>query len=68
ASLISIYYYLKPVVAMWFREPKSTFELIPGAWGVQFSVAICGIATIALGLFPDWLVNLSKLSVRAILG
>lgn len=68
ASLISIYYYLRPVVAMWFKEPGGSFELIPASWGVQFTVAICGIATVALGLFPDWLVDLSKLSVRAILG
>ncbi|MEE2883960.1 MAG: NADH-quinone oxidoreductase subunit N [Planctomycetota bacterium] len=68
ASLISVYYYLRPVVAMWFREPRSSFDLIPASWGVQFTVAICGFATIALGLFPDWLVNLSKMSVSAILG
>lgn len=68
ASLISVYYYLRPIVAMWFREPQSSFDLIPASWGVQFTVAVCGIATIALGLFPDWLVNLSKLSVQAILG
>ena len=68
ASLISIYYYLRPVVAMWFKEPSTSFDLIPASWGVQFTVAVCAIATVALGLFPDWLVNLSKLSVHAILG
>lgn len=67
-SLISIYYYLRPVVAMWFKEPKDSFDLIPASWGVQFSVVVCGFATIALGLFPGWLVDLSKQSVRAILG
>ncbi len=68
ASLISVYYYLKPVVAMWFREPNSSFELVPSPWGVLFTVALCGIATISLGIFPGWLVQLSRLSVEAILG
>ncbi len=68
ASLISVYYYLKPVVAMWFREPHSSFELVPSPWGVLFTVALCGIATISLGIFPGWLVDLSRLSVEAILG
>ncbi len=67
-SLVSVYYYLKPIVAMWFRDPRSSFDLIPAPWGVQFTVGVCGIATIAVGLFPDWLVDLSRISVKAILG
>jgi len=55
-------------VAMWFREPNSSFELVPSPWGVLFTVALCGIATISLGIFPGWLVQLSRLSVEAILG
>ncbi|MBT5739403.1 MAG: NADH-quinone oxidoreductase subunit N [Planctomycetes bacterium] len=67
-SLISVYYYLRPVVSMWFREPKSSFELVPASWGITFTVALCGFATICFGLFPDWLIDLSKRSVEAILG
>ncbi|MBC8260454.1 MAG: NADH-quinone oxidoreductase subunit N [Planctomycetia bacterium] len=67
-SLVSVYYYLRPVVAMWFRDPRSSFDLIPAPWGVQFTVGVCGIATIFVGLFPDWLVELSRISVETILG
>ena len=67
-TLISVYYYLRPVVAMWFREPRSSFDLVPAPWGVIFTVAVCAIATVSIGIFPGWLVNLSRLSVETILG
>jgi NADH-quinone oxidoreductase subunit N len=68
SSLISVYFYLRPVVSMWFREPKSSFELVSASWGITFTVAVCGIATICFGLFPNWLIDLSKRSVEAISG
>ena len=67
-SLVSVYYYLRPIVAMWFRDPRSSFDLIPAPWGVQFTVGACAIATIVFGIFPDWLVELSRISVETILG
>ena len=67
-SLVSVYYYLRPIVAMWFRDPRSSFDLIPAPWGVQFTVGTCGIATIVFGIFPDWLIELSRISVETILG
>jgi NADH-quinone oxidoreductase subunit N len=53
ASLVSVYYYLRIPVAMYMREPgeeKPRAELSSGEWAV---LAICGVAVILLGIFPN---------------
>jgi NADH-quinone oxidoreductase subunit N len=53
ASLVSVFYYLRVPVAMYMREPgeeKPRTELSSGEWAV---LAICAVAVILLGIFPN---------------
>jgi NADH-quinone oxidoreductase subunit N len=53
ASLVSVFFYLRLPVAMYMREPreeKPRAELASGEWVV---LAICGVAVIVLGVFPN---------------
>jgi NADH-quinone oxidoreductase subunit N len=59
ASLVSMYYYLRVVVAMYMREPVATDE--KPAFSIGLAVALAALATVALGLQPalffDWAVR-----------
>ena len=53
ASLVSVFYYLRLPVAMYMREPgdeKPRAELSSGEWAV---LAICAVAVLVLGIFPN---------------
>ncbi|KAF0246062.1 MAG: NADH-quinone oxidoreductase subunit [Planctomycetota bacterium] len=60
ASIVSAYYYLKIVVAMYMRDPEKGEEFPRGddRWGAILGLALASIATVALGLCPakviDW--------------
>lgn len=59
ASAVSVYYYLRVIVAMYFIEPAAGFV------DPKFSlthpsgslIAICGVLVVALGIFPSSLYN-----------
>ena len=56
ASLVSMYYYLRVVVAMYMREPVATDEKPDRSVGL--AIALAALATILLGvnpaLFVEW--------------
>ncbi|MEX0736899.1 MAG: proton-conducting transporter membrane subunit, partial [Bacteroidota bacterium] len=58
-SVVSVYYYLRLVMMMYFRDGKATVEeRIPG-----FALAVIGAAAvlvILLGLYPSLIVDLTK--------
>lgn len=62
ASLMSIYYYLRVVVYMFMYEGDSAMEVevAPSASAV---VLICSLLIIWFGLFPSWLLNVSRMAV-----
>jgi NADH-quinone oxidoreductase subunit N len=54
-SLISVYYYLRPVVAMYMRSPSTEEEVVlPGVITPVFLLLL--IVTLGLGVFPMVLV------------
>jgi NADH-quinone oxidoreductase subunit N len=59
ASLVSLFYYLRVVVAMFMRDPITTDERPERSVGLV--VALAAIATVLLGIFPstlwDWAVR-----------
>ncbi len=56
-SAISAYYYLRIVVAMYFGDGEQISERT--SWmGLNVSVAIAAIATVAIGLYPTFWTNL----------
>jgi NADH-quinone oxidoreductase subunit N len=55
-SVISIYYYLRVVVAMYFRDPLRPHEAFPSA-SMRFALVVTAIAVVALGIFPGAVVG-----------
>jgi NADH-quinone oxidoreductase subunit N len=67
-SMLSAYYYLKVVVAMYMREPAKDegFRLGEGRWGAALGLAVAAAATIAMGVFPARVVEWSLNGIEAL--
>ena len=56
-SAISIYYYLRIVTAMYFREATQPFAPIRSP-GLLFVMAICPLVILEMGIMPGWWLKL----------
>lgn len=56
-SAISIYYYLRIVTAMYFKEATTPFKPMRSA-GLVFVLAVCPLVVLELGLMPGWWLKL----------
>ncbi|MGE0549977.1 MAG: NADH-quinone oxidoreductase subunit N [Kofleriaceae bacterium] len=56
-SAISIYYYLRIVTAMYFREATQPI-ITPRAAGTAFVIAFCPLLILEMGLMPGWWLRL----------
>ncbi|HEX4423688.1 MAG TPA: NADH-quinone oxidoreductase subunit N [Kofleriaceae bacterium] len=56
-SAISIYYYLRIVTAMFFREANQPFAPTRSP-GLMFVIAACPIVVLELGILPGWWLHL----------
>jgi NADH-quinone oxidoreductase subunit N len=56
-SAISIYYYLRIVTAMYFREANQPFAPARSG-GLLFVIALCPLLVLELGLMPGWWLRL----------
>jgi NADH-quinone oxidoreductase subunit N len=64
-SAVSLYYYLRVVVFMWFKgEPTGSEPVISPAMGVLLAVTV--VATIAIGVYPRPLFDLADMSARTL--
>jgi NADH-quinone oxidoreductase subunit N len=64
-SAVSLYYYLRVVVFMWFKgEPTGSEPVISPAMGVLLAVTI--VATLAIGVYPRPLFDLAENSARTL--
>jgi NADH-quinone oxidoreductase subunit N len=64
-SAVSLYYYLRVVVFMWFKgEPTGSEPVISPAMSVLLAVTI--VATIAIGVYPRPLFDLAEMSARTL--
>jgi NADH-quinone oxidoreductase subunit N len=55
-SVVSVYYYLRIVVAMYFRDPSRPLEATEGAT-MRAGLLIAAIAVVLLGIFPTTFVE-----------
>ncbi len=60
ASLVSLYYYLRPVVIMFMSEEEAP-ALHPGGFAERTALLLCLAATLALGLLPGPLLDMIRL-------
>jgi len=66
-SVVSIYYYLRPVVAMYFSESQTTLSpLRSGA--VTTALVVAAVFVLLLGLVPGQYISWADLSLMAIVG
>lgn len=56
-SAISIYYYLRIVTAMYFREPNGTFTVTRSP-GLVFVIALMPLIVLEMGIMPGWWLKL----------
>jgi NADH-quinone oxidoreductase subunit N len=56
-SAISIYYYLRIVTAMYFREATQPIAPTRSA-GLLFVLAVCPLLVLELGIMPGWWLKL----------
>jgi NADH-quinone oxidoreductase subunit N len=63
-SVVSIYYYLRVVVAMYFRDPVRPHEPFPSA-SMRVALVVAVIAVLALGVFPGTLLEWAGGAVNA---
>lgn len=59
SSIISMYYYIGLILAMYFKEPK--VELKPEINFSFISIIFCALGTIFFGVFPQIIVNFTKI-------
>jgi NADH-quinone oxidoreductase subunit N len=55
-SAVSLYYYLRVVVAMYFRDPLRPHDPFPSA-SMRMALVLTAIAVVALGVFPGTVVG-----------
>ena len=67
-SMISAYYYLKIVVAMYMREPEKgeMFAKSEDRWGAALGIGIASAAIVLLGVCPSQLIEWANAAVRSI--
>jgi NADH-quinone oxidoreductase subunit N len=60
SSAIAAFYYLRIVVLMFFAEPPENAPTvtIPG-WTSSVALTVAVVATVGLGLFPQWVIDLA---------
>jgi NADH-quinone oxidoreductase subunit N len=66
-SVVSAYFYLKVIVAMWLREPTEG-ELVKTCPLVGTTVTASALGIVILGLMPSLMLALAEMSARGVIG
>ncbi len=62
-SAVSLYYYLRVMVFMYFKDPQEEFDWIQLKPGVTICVVLSVIAVLYLGILPGGVMSLAKLAL-----
>ncbi|MDD5189686.1 MAG: NADH-quinone oxidoreductase subunit N [Dehalococcoidales bacterium] len=62
-SVISAFYYLRVVKAMWFNEPAS-LEKVPSSGALRFSLLITTLGVLFMGIVPNLLLTFAEWAAR----
>jgi NADH-quinone oxidoreductase subunit N len=65
-SGIGAYYYLRIIVVMYMREARKTVPVTPVPFTLRLALAICILATLYLGLFPQNILQYTQDSAEAL--
>jgi NADH-quinone oxidoreductase subunit N len=65
-SVVSAYYYLRVVVAMYMRDPVGEDSWAPVSLASRLALAICVAVTLVLGIYPAPLLDLARAAARSL--
>jgi NADH-quinone oxidoreductase subunit N len=65
-AVISAFYYLRVVKAMYFDQPEDDSKVQPVSSGLNWGVSFVAIALLVLGLMPSSLIDLCYQSLQSI--
>ena len=66
-SAISMFYYLRVVVTMYFHEPEGTRQgPLPNGWQVRTAIFACVVASVLFGINADALINLCEMAANSL--
>jgi NADH-quinone oxidoreductase subunit N len=65
-SVVSAYYYLRVVVAMYMREPVGEDDWSPVSPAAALALAVSAALTLLLGIWPAPLLSLARLAARSL--
>ena len=67
-SLIGVYYYLRVVWVVYMKPPVSEteFEDNPERFALRFTVAVCTLATLVLGVFPFAVIDAARHAIETL--
>src|SRR5207302_5301732 len=55
-AVFGLYYYMRIANAMLMREPLEK-ELLPLSWGMRAALGVTAVATVFIGIFPNWFIE-----------
>jgi NADH-quinone oxidoreductase subunit N len=58
-SLISVYYYLRLVVLMYFRDGEADIDK-PVPLAAMVAVVVAAVLVLALGIYPSFIVEITR--------
>jgi NADH-quinone oxidoreductase subunit N len=64
ASVVSVYYYLRPVVAMYMQEPAGSPVEISRSGAAALALSLAALATLVMGIVPG---GFAEAAVRGVL-
>ncbi len=65
-SMFSVYYYLRVVWYMYFREPAEDRATLSPSWGIHFAIFASSIAVIVMGILPSGFFNAAAKGAMAL--
>jgi NADH-quinone oxidoreductase subunit N len=66
-SAIAAYYYLRVIVMMYMREPRGDVPCTPVPAATWLAIAVCGLATLYLGVLPGRVLDYATQSAQNLL-
>ena len=66
-SAISVFYYLRVVVVMFFEEPEEgRTGPLPSGWQVRFAILACLMVTLFMGVASDQLLEICEVAAKSL--
>ena len=59
-AAVAIYYYFKIVRSMFNRDADAQAPALAGSFGLRFALALSGVATLGIGLYPEPFLKLAQ--------